>query len=224
LEVLRHRLQIEEATEAALRQVEAQHRSELAVSARGDNGDFVSKDGLIAVVHSRLREQNVQSVELAHRSAQELGLELGMVRNELNVPSDPTPRPSAILASAPPLGDLEAAGLQRNLGSVFAAEWRTLCQLKEAMLQLHFSQDINSTIMGHLAMQRPSGRSDNTALRWPWPQAGHTLDHRGGDYEAFGVGSTAAEPRARSRSMDLDRLREQLKELCEQLDIKASRD
>jgi hypothetical protein len=110
-------------------------RNELTSARSSDRNDA---DGLE-------RDHGAISVKLARESCRELRSELLAVRAEL---SAPVAKPSAgfVTQSYAIPDSLEAAGLQRRLGALQAAERENLCRLQEAGLQFRLNDEVNDAL------------------------------------------------------------------------------
>lgn len=129
------RMQLEEAAEAALSKAEAKITGIISAA---------QKSGLVLAAGGRPHSPAADS---ARQYALSFGTELDLVRSELREARAPS-MPSHSSQDPDWRTDLEAAGLQRKLGKVLAAERDRYCQLLEARLRCGQvqAQEVSGTV------------------------------------------------------------------------------
>jgi len=153
---LQPRLSLEEAAEAALRMSEARIASELAELRRGDKPLGTGR------IDVRLR--SAASAKLAQQCADSWAAELKGVRVELSHSSAAIGRGAPPDPPKAPWADLEAAGLQRQVGLALAAEREHRCKLHEEVLQERLNAEANQSLQDHISQYETTDRPTEQEL------------------------------------------------------------
>eukprot|EP00927_Polykrikos_kofoidii_P001261 TRINITY_DN10455_c0_g1_i1.p1 TRINITY_DN10455_c0_g1~~TRINITY_DN10455_c0_g1_i1.p1 ORF type:complete len:990 (+),score=186.80 TRINITY_DN10455_c0_g1_i1:63-3032(+) len=165
IRILQPRLRYEEAAEVSLRLSEERLSKRLA---NADRGVLDQPLDISALVDARHIKQSIASMALAQQHADRVGVELETVRSQLQGRVRPVLSSPLVtnrqIGGGPIMDSLEAAGLQRKLGSVLAVERQNLCRLQEVLMTLRVNEDINRVLARHIeAHAQQTGSSAGSA-------------------------------------------------------------